>query len=251
MADPDSHHPIEIVERGVRPSMTRRAIGLIALLALALAVWVATDRQTILSWRDDAGPIPFFIALAILPAIGFPTTPFFVLAGALYGTGIGLFGSALAVSANLILCYWISHSGLRPWIKRRLSRTKYKLPNFAESRAGAVRFTLLIKVAPGLPTFAKNYVIGLTGVPFWTYFVVSFVFTGIYGASFIVLGESIFARDFGTAGIAAGVLAAGGGVLVWFRLKRARRLRSIDRENPSDEMLSSPSLENAGQQYEK
>lgn len=224
---PDPQHPIEIVEKQSRPSTARRVIVFATLLALIAAFWVTTDRQTILEWKEDAGPIPFFTALAILPAIGFPTTPFFVLAGALYGTWTALIGSAIALSANLVLCYWISHSAMRPWLERRLSRTKYRIPSFEGSRAGAIRFTFLIKIAPGLPTFAKNYVVGMAGVPFGIYFAVSFVFTGIYAASFIVLGESIFSRDWTTGGLAVGVLALAGGVLVWFRIRRAKRAKAF------------------------
>lgn len=228
MTEHRSQHPIEVVERGVRPGLWRRAVGMLVLALLVAALWVTTDRQTILAWKQEAGPVPFFIALALLPAVGFPTTPFFVLAGAMYGVWVALLGSAAAVAVNLALCYWISRSGLRPWLERRLSRTKYKVPDLSASRGGAWRFSLLIKIAPGLPTFAKNYVLGMAGVPFGIYFAVSFGFTFFYAASFIVLGESIFDRDFGTAGIALGVLAVAGGVLVWFRLRRARRLKAIE-----------------------
>lgn len=226
--DPD----IEIVERGIRPSLTRRVLGVLFLLVLAGTLWITTDRQTILDWKREAGPVPFFLALAVLPALGFPTTPFFVLAGALYGVWTALIGSAIAIAANLALCYWISHSGLRPWLERRMSRTRYKIPDLSRSRAGAIRFTLLVKVAPGLPTFPKNYALGMAGVPFGVYFTVSFLFTAFYAASFIVLGESIFDRDFGTAGIAAGVLVLAGVGLLVYRLRRARRRAAKDPAAP-------------------
>ncbi len=226
MAEDSEQGGIDIVEKGVRPSVARRVIGGVALVLLVLALWLTTDREAVAAWKSEAGPVPFFLALAVLPAFGFPTTPFFVLAGALYGVWVGLIGSAAAVSVNLVLCYWVANSKLRPWLERRLQRSKYKLPNLSGSRASAFRFAMLVKIAPGLPTFAKNYVVGMTGVPFWIYFLVSFVFTGIYAASFIVLGESIFDRDFGTAGIAVGVLVVCGGALLWFRLKRRRTLQN-------------------------
>jgi len=37
------------------------------------------------------------------------------------------------------------------------------------------------------------------------------------------LGESIFDRNFGTAGIAVGVLVVCGAALVWYRVKRGRK----------------------------
>lgn len=211
--------------RGARRSVLRKGLLLVALLALAWAIWVSADRGAIAEWKSEAGPVPFFISLAVLPAIGFPTTPFFVLAGALYGVWTALIGCAIAIAANQALCYWISRSGLRPWVERAMKRTRYRVPDFAGSRAGAMRFTLLLRIAPGLPTFLKNYVLGLAGVPFWIYFWVSFLFTGLYAVSFIVLGESIFDRDYGTAGAAVGVLAVLGGAVAYYRRRNKKKLK--------------------------
>lgn len=220
-----TEHSIDEVTRDARPSLLRRALGLLALAALAGAVWVSTDRQMIAEWKSESGPVPFFIALALLPAIGFPTTPFFVLAGALYGVWTALIGCALAIAANQALCYWISHSALRPWIERAMARTRYRIPDFAGAPAGAMRFTILLRIAPGLPTFLKNYVLGLAGVPFWIYFWVSFLFTGLYAVSFVVLGESIFDRDYDTAGVAIGVLVVLGLAVAWYRLRHKKKLK--------------------------
>lgn len=151
-----------------RASPLRAALGVLTLGVIAGAVWFSTDRQAVAEWREEAGPIPFFIALSILPALGFPTTPFFILAGALYGVWIGLLGSGLAIGVSLVLCYWISHSKLRPWMVKRLAKTKYRIPEFSEAGSGAVRFALLLRFAPGIPTFLKNYILGLAGVPFRT-----------------------------------------------------------------------------------
>lgn len=202
--------------------MIRRAVSLITLVLLVLALWITTDREAIRAWKAEAGPVPFFIALTVLPAIGFPATPFFVLAGALYGIWVGLLGTAAAVGANLLLCYWLANGKMRPWLERILSRSKYRLPNFAASRSNALRFTVLMRIAPGLPTFAKNYAVGMTGVPFRIYFGVSFVLTMLYAASFIVLGESIFDRDFSSMGIVLGVLALAGIAALWIKVRRGR-----------------------------
>lgn len=217
------------------PTPYGRLLAIFAVLALAGAFWLTTDRELIAGWKADAGPIPFFIGLAVLPAVGFPTTPFFVLAGAMFGLWTGLIGCAAAIAANQVLCYWISHSGLRPWIERRMSRTKYKIPDFSESKSGALRFAVLLRIAPGPPTFLKSYVLGLAGVPFWIYFWVSFIFTGLYAVSFIVLGESIFDRDFGTAGVAVGVLAVIGCVIAWFRFRHKKKLKeTLGLETPEE-----------------
>jgi uncharacterized membrane protein YdjX (TVP38/TMEM64 family) len=217
-------------------SPLRIATGIFTLVVIAAVVWLTTDRNFVAEWREEAGPIPFFIALSILPALGFPTTPFFILAGAMYGVWIGLLGSGIAIAANLVLCYWISHSKLRPWMVKRLARTRYRIPEFSEAGKRGTRFALLVRFAPGIPTFLKNYILGLAGVPFRTYFVLSFIFNGLYAATLIVLGESVFDRDFGTAGTIVVVLVLAGLAIYGGRLIMARRAVN---ENADASLLSS------------
>lgn len=179
---------------------------LLAAIVAAGLWWRWWDLAAFRSWQEEAGPVPFFTALAILPALGFPTTPFYVLAGAMFGVAGGLIGSAISLAVNLVLCFWIARSGLRRWLQRLLARTRYQMPDIEGSRA--IGFALLVKLAPGAPTVVKTYVIALSGVPFAIYFALSFVITFLWAAGFIVLGESVLDRDFSQAGWAVAALAA-------------------------------------------
>jgi hypothetical protein len=58
-------------------------------------------------------PLPYFAMMAVLPAIGIPISPLYILAGASFGIAVGLVGSLVALAVNATLCYWIS-SRLRP-----------------------------------------------------------------------------------------------------------------------------------------
>src|SRR5690606_1420304 len=113
-----------------------------------------------------------------------------------FGIAGGLAGSALALAANLALCYWISTGALRSWLEKLLARTRHHLPEFSSGR-DAWRFTVLVRFMPGVPPFAKSYLIGLAGVPFGIYFGCSMAITGIYAVLFVVLGESVHEQDFG------------------------------------------------------
>jgi len=200
-------------------------LAIVALAGLMYFLWSNWDSAAILAWKRGASPLLFFAALALLPAFGMPTTPFFLLAGTTFGVPVGLVGTFAALGVNLAVCYWIARSGLRPSLERILRRFSYELPDFQEGGRGTVRFALAIKFAPGLPAFAKNYVLGMAGVPFALYFGLSLLITGAYAAIFIVLGESLLAHDRSTAvAVMAALLTLA--VAVWWWRQRS------DRENP-------------------
>jgi uncharacterized membrane protein YdjX (TVP38/TMEM64 family) len=198
-----------------------RWLGAAAVVGMVVVMWRVWDYEALIEWKRQAGMVPFFLALAVLPAFGVPTTPFYLLAGATFGVGVSLAGSALSLGANLLLCYWIAHSALRPWLLRLLAGRGIRIPTLDRTRA--FRFSLLVKLAPGAPTFVKTYLIALAGVPFAIYFVLSFVTTLAWGAGFIVLGESILDRNFSQAGFALGVLAALAVGLTWWVRRRRQK----------------------------
>jgi uncharacterized membrane protein YdjX (TVP38/TMEM64 family) len=207
----------KVAWRWVRSALTLLAVG-----AGALAVWAAWRSDTMVSLKENAHPVPFFAVMALLPALGMPITPLFVLAGATFGVWGGLLGSLVALALNLALCYWIAQSKLRPRIASLLRRLNYELPNFGDKDKGSFRFTLLMKMAPGLPAFAKNYALGVAGVPFWIYFVVSMLITGSYAAALVFVGESLFDHQLDHAVLAVVAVVILGGGLWWWRRRRNR-----------------------------
>jgi uncharacterized membrane protein YdjX (TVP38/TMEM64 family) len=203
----------------------RTRVLTIALLLITLAVvgfllWSRWDREALLAWKREAGPFRYFAAMALLPAVGVPITPFFMVAGALFGARLGLLGSALALAANLTLCHRLAAGALRPRFAKVLERFD-AFPDFAAQSRGALRFTLLVKFAPGLPAAAKNYLLGLAGVPFATYFAVSMTLTGGLGVALVLLGESLFEHDLRLLTALLVTLALIAAVLLWLRKRSA------------------------------
>ena len=195
-----------------------------ALAALLYFLWSNWDSAAISTWKREASPLLFFSALAMLPAFGLPTTPFFLLAGTTFGIPVGLVGTFIALGMNLAVCYWIARSGLRPFLERILRRFSFELPDLQGGGSNTLRFALAIKFAPGLPAFVKNYVLGMVGVPFALYFGLSMLITGAYAALLVVLGESLLAHNRSTAGaVIAAILVLGVGV--WWWQKRGERER--------------------------
>lgn len=193
--------------------------GIALVLVILVAGWFAWNRDAVLAWKEQASPLAFFTIMALLPAIGAPLTPFYIVAGATFGLWKGLFGSAIALVINLSLAYFAARHSTGGWLRRGLLRLGYELPDFDRDSARPFRFTLVVKLTPGLPLFLKNYLLGLSGVPFGTYLGVSMLVSALYAVPLMALGDSLFKHEqarvwiFVLAGIAA---------IVWWWRRRKR-----------------------------
>ncbi len=195
------------------------ALGLMVLGVLGWLLWHSWDQTAIEDLTED-NPLVFFGLMALLPALGFPATPFYLVAGASYETRFGLAGTLAAVALNLSLCYWIARSGLRPVVKKLLTWAGIRFPEVEEKNE--FKFTLLVKLTPGVPVFAKNYLLGMADIPFRIYFPVSMVIAGTYASSFVILGESMLERDpWKAVGVGVFLVLVAGVIFVVRR--RARR----------------------------
>jgi uncharacterized membrane protein YdjX (TVP38/TMEM64 family) len=104
-----------------------------------------------------------FVLLTILPLIGFPVSVLHVTAGIRFGVGLGFGLVALSILLQLLASYGLVH-WRRKYFARKFKDVRDKIPPGAH---GAVTlFTLLL---PGVPYFAKNYVLPVAGVPLRTY----------------------------------------------------------------------------------
>ena len=108
-----------------------------ALAALAIGPGLIEATNTVILALRVAGPVVFFLAMAFLPALGFPLLAFTLAAGPVFGPALGTGGviawSLGAVLVNLLLTHWLSHRALRPLVSRLLARFDFRLP---ESAAG-------------------------------------------------------------------------------------------------------------------
>ncbi len=198
-----------------------RGIGglllIVTIIATVLVFWIHFEPQGFSEWKREAGPLPFFAALALLPAVGVPPTPFFILAGATFSGWVNLFGITLALAFNVALSYAIVHSVLRGWIERLATRARLRLPTPQPHHA--LRYAILIKLAPGVPMFLKNYLVGMCGVSFPQYFAVCFGISAAYAAVFVYLGESLSEPRLGNILVALGLVLV---LILLFWLLRRR-----------------------------
>jgi uncharacterized membrane protein YdjX (TVP38/TMEM64 family) len=170
------------------------------------------------------GPWVFFSAIAVLPAVGFPLSAFWLAAGPVFAPVIGmpmvLLCSGIALGINLALTYWLARYAFRPPLAWMVGRLGYSLPQIPPSER--VTVSVLVRVTPGPPFFVQSYLLGLAGVPFRTYMLVSWPIAMAFGAIFIFFGDSL-AQGEGKLALLAfgGLLALGGG----FKFLRRRMLK--------------------------
>ncbi len=150
----------------------------------------------------QGNPWMLFFAIAILPGLGFPVSLLFTAAGVVWGTNLtscSIVVGALAV--NLTWTYYVMQSSLGKWIR---SKIPAKWLRFLETdRGGAMRVLLAMRIAPGMPLFIQNYLLGLLHIPFAIYLPVSLFFNSLWACAFMMSGGAVFRGEIGYAIAAA------------------------------------------------
>jgi len=123
----------------------------------------AIDLDTVHAYADRLNGFVAFALLTILPLLGFPVTILHVTAGIKFGRSLGLTLVAVSILLQLLASYGLVH-WRRKFFARKFKDAREKIP--AGAHGPVTLFTLLL---PGVPYFAKNYVIPVIGVPLRTF----------------------------------------------------------------------------------
>jgi uncharacterized membrane protein YdjX (TVP38/TMEM64 family) len=113
--------------------------------------------------------------------------------------------------------------------ERLLRRFRTELPDFSERDRGGLRFALGVKLAPGAPSFVKQYGLGMSGISFGLYMTVTMLVSGTYAAAFVIIGESLLAHRPSRTAIAVVALVLLVAAAFWYRRrKNDRHVRSLE-----------------------
>ena len=169
----------------------------VAILALRGLDYRALGEQG-LRFIRGMGPWTFFAATAILPAFGAPLSVFTITAGELFApqmTMAGVIAATLAaIAVNLAFTYWLAHNAVRPILSKVIRRYGYSIPTV--TKANALSIALAIRLTPGPPFAMQSYMLGLSGVPFRLYMVVSWLCILPWALGALVLGKGLFNGNF-------------------------------------------------------
>jgi uncharacterized membrane protein YdjX (TVP38/TMEM64 family) len=205
-------------------SSVGRSLWILATITVVLfLLWgLSQNWQAFLAWKAQVGAVPFFVGMALLPLIGVPSTPLFVLGGVTFGLVTALAGSAIAVVVNLILSRLLARRFLHDPLSRFLRRFGDQTPAVTDDNAVGV--LLLLRLTPGLPSALKNYASALLDVPFMVYLGVSWITTFLYAVGLVVLGDSLENASLAEAGVAALLLVAVFAGTFWYRKQQRKKV---------------------------
>jgi len=232
-------------KKGLRPRAKKIAVlAVCGVTALAVCVWGFRHYGSELgAWWEAglaqvrcAGPLTFFASMAVLPAFGCPFSVFTLTAGPVFGPSLGMplvLGlTLLGVALNLALSYWLAARALRPTLARLVAWLGYTLP---KARAQDYRsLVFLVRVTPGPPFFLQSYLLGLAGIPFRIYFLISWLISGLYACAFVLFGDAVVHGHGKRVMLAVGLFAVLTVSVQWLR----RRYRS-QREGADDVSVAS------------
>lgn len=188
-----------------------------ALLALEWGVSPVETAHRALAAIREAGPVAYFSAMAIVPL---PLSWFTLPAAEAFAAPMtlgGVIAAALtAMALHLAFIYWLARWALRPWLEALVRHYGAEVPRASASNALAL--SLLVKLTPGPPLFLQCCVLALAGIPFGTYFIVSWLTTAPWVVGGVILGKGLLRGSLGFSAAGAGLLvAAAAAAALWRR----------------------------------
>jgi uncharacterized membrane protein YdjX (TVP38/TMEM64 family) len=147
-------------------------VGLVVIVLLAAAggylIWREVDWSAANRVVDRLDALPLLAAMAVLPLIGFPILPVYLVAGARFGPIGGGVAVAWATAVHLAGSYVIARTVLRGPLERVLARWHAHLPEIPRDEEPMV--ALIAALVPGLPYVVRNYLLATMGLRLRVYF---------------------------------------------------------------------------------
>lgn len=142
--------------------VVKLVVAVLAIAALSL-LYRQIDVAALHRRAEAINGIWVFVLMTVLPLVGFPVSVTHAVAGVRFGLGLGWALVAVSIVLQLLASYALVKS-LPDFFSHRFERVRQRLPHTAH-----VPLTLFTLLLPGVPYFAKNYVLPLAGVPLRTY----------------------------------------------------------------------------------
>jgi uncharacterized membrane protein YdjX (TVP38/TMEM64 family) len=154
-------------------------------------------RYQVESFLNAVPPLLYFVAFALLPAIGFPLTLFYLTAiPVLGGTHpmIAILLAWTAVSLNMTLTNLLARSVLHPAIEWVIRHRHLSIPKIQPTNEWKI--VLATRLSP-VPFALQNYLLALGHARWRNYLGLSMLVQGSIGLAMMLVGESILSGGLG------------------------------------------------------
>jgi uncharacterized membrane protein YdjX (TVP38/TMEM64 family) len=155
----------------------------------------------------QAHPVLLFFAIALLPGMGFPASPLLIAAGIAWGGGTRACCLAIsAIAINMSWTYFLATGIGKPLLLRLFGKRLQKWD--APQGKNLYLITGALRLTPGIPFFLQNYALGIMGIPFRPYILISLPLNAIYVIGFVVSGGAILSGNLTQALAGLGLILA-------------------------------------------
>ena len=148
----------------------------------------------------EEDPWALIAVMVTLPGLGFPSSPVLVLFGVIIAPLYGMpAAEVLAIAAQTLCSIWtyaLSSGPLKVLLLCYVLRGR-SLPEMSEHNT--VRLGLILRLTPGIPYALQNILLGILGMRFRDYLLVSIPTTSLWTACFVITGGAIFKGQLGWA----------------------------------------------------
>lgn len=145
------------------------------------------------SLLNRAPLILFPLVILVLPIVGLPVSPVYLVAGGRQeNIWLVILICFLGVVANMALGYFIAKK-FANFIRPKIEARGVKIPEVPADSQGDVIF--LVRMIPGNPLTVQNYVLGLANVDFKLYMLISMPVQLFQVAGYIYFSDGIISGD--------------------------------------------------------
>lgn len=166
----------------------------------------------------QAHPVLLFLAIALLPGMGFPASPLLIAAGIAWGGGLRACSLAIsAIAINMTWTYFLTAGIGKPLLLRLFGKRLQKWE--APQGKNLYMITGALRLTPGIPFFLQNYALGIMGIPFRPYILISLPLNAIFVIGFVVSGGAILSGSIAHALAGLGLIFAVVFSIKWLRVR--------------------------------
>ncbi|MBA2114178.1 TVP38/TMEM64 family protein [Bremerella alba] len=153
-------------------------VGAICLILLFRSLPTQDLLKSLENWISSLGiwgPVVLTLTYIVATVFFVPGTILTLLAGAIFGLGIGTVVVSIGATIGAALCFLIARYAARDRVAHWAERYPFFAAIDSAIGEGGWKIVALLRLSPAIPFNVQNYLYGLTSVRFWPYVIASWL----------------------------------------------------------------------------